>query len=106
ADVLLQHGDVLELGKEKFTVLHTPGHTQGGICLHNQNILFSGDTLFNRGIGRTDLPGGNYKTLENSIMKKLWTLPDDTKVYPGHGTATTIGDEKMENPFVGLISKV
>ncbi|MDN5354324.1 MAG: hydroxyacylglutathione hydrolase [Candidatus Cloacimonadota bacterium] len=106
ADILLQDGDVLQLGKTEIQVLHTPGHTQGGICLYSENVLFSGDTLFNRGIGRTDLLGGNYQALVNSIKKKLWLLPDSTKVYPGHGPATTIGEEKMENPIVGLMSKV
>ena len=106
ADVLLQDGDELKLGNSKVKVLHIPGHTSGGISLLTADLLFSGDTLFNRGIGRTDLPGGNYQALENSIKKKMWPLPDNTKVFPGHGPATSIGDEKMENPFVGLMSKV
>jgi len=100
-DILLRDGDVIEVGGLAFTVLHTPGHTRGGISLLGDGIVFSGDTLFNCGIGRTDLPGGDYAVLINSIMSKLMTLPDETVVYPGHGPATTIGDERRRNPFLG-----
>ena len=99
-DRLLHDGDVLEVGDLKFTVLHTPGHTPGGISILCDSIVFSGDTLFNFGIGRTDMQGGNYKTLINSIVNKLMVLPDATVVYPGHGPRTTIGAERKGNPFL------
>jgi len=84
-DRLLNDGDSLDIGALHFEVLHTPGHTKGGICLLGEGVVFSGDTLFNHGIGRTDLPGGNYQQLMNSIRTRLMVLPDDTTVYPGHG---------------------
>ena len=99
-DRLLKDGDSLDVGGMHFEVLHTPGHTAGGICLLGQGVVFSGDTLFNYGVGRADLPGGNYSQLMNSIQTKLMTLPDNTIVYPGHGTATTIGAERTGNPFL------
>lgn len=99
-DRLLKDGDTIEVGGLKFTVLHTPGHSPGGISLYGHGILFSGDTLFNYGIGRTDFPGGSYEQIMDSIKNKLMTLPDDTIVYPGHGPATTIGEEKRGNPFL------
>jgi glyoxylase-like metal-dependent hydrolase (beta-lactamase superfamily II) len=82
-----------------FLVLHTPGHTLGGICLLGSGVVFTGDTLFNYGIGRTDFPGGSYSQLLNSIHTKLMILPDSTIVYPGHGPETTIGSERRSNPF-------
>ena len=99
-DRMLRDGDVIDIGDLKFTVLHTPGHTRGGISLLGDGVVFSGDTLFNYGIGRTDLSGGDYATLINSIMTKLMTLPDDTIVHPGHGPSTTIGAERKRNPFL------
>ncbi len=99
ADKLLKDGDVLEVGKMRFTVLHTPGHTRGGICLLGEDVCFTGDTLFDGSIGRTDLPGGSYTELINSIKTKLFTLDDKIVVYPGHGPDTTIGREKGYNPF-------
>ncbi len=99
-DILLHDGDVLEVGDLKFTVLHTPGHTRGGISLLGDGVVFSGDTLFNFGIGRTDLSGGDYATLINSIMTRIMPLPDETVVYPGHGPSTTIGMERKRNPFL------
>jgi len=99
-DRLLQDGDSMDIGGLHFSVLHTPGHSPGGICLLGQGVVFSGDTLFNYGIGRTDLPGGNYSQLMNSIHTKLMTLPDNTTVYPGHGPDTTIGAERRGNPFL------
>jgi glyoxylase-like metal-dependent hydrolase (beta-lactamase superfamily II) len=99
-DRLLSDGDVIEFGDMKLTVLHTPGHTPGGISLLGDGLVFSGDTLFNLGIGRTDLHGGDYATLIHSIMSKLMVLPDDTVVYPGHGPQTTIGFERKRNPFL------
>ncbi len=100
ADRLLKDGDSMGIGDLHFLVLHTPGHSPGGICLLGQGIMFSGDTLFNYGIGRTDLPGGSYSQLMNSIHTKLMTLPDNTTVYPGHGPDTTIGAERSGNPFL------
>jgi len=99
-DRLLRDGDLIEVGDLRFTVLHTPGHTRGGISLLGDGIVFSGDTLFNLGIGRTDLPSGNHSTLINSIVTRLMSLPDDTIVYPGHGPRTTIGYERVRNPFL------
>jgi hydroxyacylglutathione hydrolase len=100
ADMLLEEGDEVRFGKVVLRVLHTPGHTPGGISLLGEGMVFTGDTLFNLGIGRTDLPGGDFQTLMDSIKTKLFTLPEETAVYPGHGPATTIGREKGSNPFV------
>jgi len=97
-DRWLSDGDEIKIGEYTFRVIHTPGHTSGGISLYGHGVLFSGDTLFNYGIGRTDL-GGDYDTIIRSIQK-LMTLPDDTVVYPGHGPETTIGNEKRGNPFL------
>ncbi|MFC1905804.1 MBL fold metallo-hydrolase [Chloroflexota bacterium] len=99
-DKLLKDGDVLNIGDLNFTVLYTPGHSHGGISLVGHGVVFSGDTLFNLGIGRTDLPGGNYRQLLESIRSKLMTLPDETIVFSGHGPETTIGDERRMNPFL------
>ncbi|HAS04330.1 MAG TPA: MBL fold metallo-hydrolase [Dehalococcoidia bacterium] len=101
-DILLNDGDILKIGELKFKVIHTPGHSRGGICLFGEGVLFSGDTLFNGSIGRTDLPraGGDYNTIIKSIKTKLLTLDDATIVYPGHGPKTTIGAERRGNPFL------
>jgi glyoxylase-like metal-dependent hydrolase (beta-lactamase superfamily II) len=105
AELLLKEGETITLGRLKFKVIHIPGHTEGGICLYCEDekppVLFAGDTLFQCSIGRTDFPGGSYKKLVSSIKKKLLSLPDETIVYPGHGPNTTIGFEKMNNPFLG-----
>ena len=98
-ETLLKDGDELTVGSLTFKVMHTPGHTPGGICLLHDNVCLTGDTLFNMGIGRFDFPGGNYDTLMKSITKRLLTLPDDTAIYPGHGPHSTIGAEKNWNPF-------
>jgi len=100
-DRLLEDGDVVEVGTLRFKVLHVPGHSPGGICLHCDGEVFVGDSLFAGSIGRTDLPGGDYDTLINAIRSKLWRLGDDTVVYSGHGPDTTIGRERRTNPFVG-----
>jgi len=97
---LLKGGDTIDIGDLHFLVLHTPGHSPGGICLLGEGVVFSGDTLFNYGIGRTDFPNGSYSQLMNSIHTKLMVLPDDTSVYPGHGPDTTIGTERRVNPFL------
>lgn len=100
ADRLLDEHDEIGFGKYTLTVLHTPGHSRGGICLYMPGYLFVGDTLFAGSIGRTDLPGGDYQTLIDSIKQKLLVLPEDTRVFPGHGPETTIGREKISNPFL------
>jgi hydroxyacylglutathione hydrolase len=97
---LLQDGDFINLGDLNFRVLHTPGHSAGGICIAGYGVVFSGDTLFNMGIGRTDGPGGDYNLLISSIRSKLLSLPDETVVLPGHGPKTTIGWERQHNPFL------
>ena len=100
----LEQGDKIELGGLSFEVIHVPGHTPGGIALllvvSGNKILFSGDSLFCRSIGRTDFKGGDNELLVKSIKEKLFVLPDDTLVYPGHGPSTTIGEEKRENPYL------
>ena len=99
-DRMLRDGDRIGVGDLSFEVLHTPGHSAGGICLAGHGVVFSGDTLFNLGIGRTDFPGMSYERLMKSIREKLLVLPDETIVYPGHGPPTTIGDERRGNPFL------
>ena len=99
-DLILKEGDTIDIDDLHFEVLFTPGHSPDEICLYGHGILFSGDTLFNSGIGRTDFPGCSFEQLADSIKNKLYKLPDNTVVYPGHGPATTIGDEKRGNPFV------
>lgn len=99
-DRLLEGGDSIDVGDLHFLVLHTPGHSPGGICLLGHGMVFTGDTLFNYGIGRTDFPDGSHSRLMNSIHAKLMVLPDDTIVYPGHGPETTIGTERGANPFL------
>lgn len=104
ADRLLEDGEEIAVGRETLQVLHTPGHTPGGIALYHAPTpaVFSGDALFQLGIGRTDLPGGDYETLIESIRGRLLALPDGTTVYPGHGPATTIGTERTRNPYVAV----
>ncbi|MFC2001282.1 MBL fold metallo-hydrolase [Chloroflexota bacterium] len=93
-------GDTIDIGDMHFLVLHTPGHSTGSICLLGHGVVFSGDTLFNYGIGRYDLVGGSYSQLMNSLHTKLMVLPDETVVYPGHGPDTTISTERRANPFL------
>jgi glyoxylase-like metal-dependent hydrolase (beta-lactamase superfamily II) len=100
ADRLLKHGDIIAAGEVSLKVLHTPGHTPGGISLLEQGMVFTGDALFAGSIGRTDFPGGDLMTLLRSIKTRLMTLPDDTKVFSGHGPESTIGEERRENPFL------
>lgn len=102
ADVFAEDGEILKLAGMEFKVLHTPGHTQGGCCyyLEKEKVLFSGDTLFNQSVGRTDFPGGSMSGIVRSIKEKLLTLPDDVRVYPGHMDLTTIGRERTGNPFL------
>jgi len=102
ASVSLVEGGAVEVGSWSLKVLHTPGHSPGSVSLwqEQQGVVFSGDVLFNMGVGRTDFPGGSMRVLLQSIRDKLFTLPDDTTVYSGHGPKTTIGSERAHNPFL------
>ncbi len=100
ADIKVEENDIIHVGKLSLRIIHTPGHTPGGMSLITDNIVFTGDTLFAGGIGRTDLVGGSYATLIKSIKDKLLVLPDDMKIMPGHGGISTIGNEKKTNPFL------
>ena len=99
--IYLKQGDIVKLGDDELSVIEAPGHSPGHICFYckKQNFIISGDVLFNRSVGRTDLPGGNHETLIKNIKEKLFVLPDETVVYSGHGETTTIGAEKKYNPF-------
>lgn len=100
ADTLLKDGDSFDVGGMKIDIIHTPGHTPGGICIKIEENIFTGDTLFRMSVGRTDLGNGNHKDLINSIKNKLMVLDNDSVVYPGHGESSTIGFEKKNNPFI------
>jgi len=100
ADIILRDEDVIQVGKVRMNVLHTPGHTRGSVCLLGSGAVFTGDTLFAGSIGRTDLPGSSFEDIMRSIRGKLAKLPDDTRVCPGHGPASSIGVEKSANPFL------
>ncbi len=102
ADVILNAGDTIEAAGIRLGVFHTPGHTQGGICLYSKDdgIVFTGDTLFAESVGRTDFPGGDMAQLIESIKQNLCSLADETVVYPGHGPETTIAQEKKYNPYL------
>lgn len=100
-DRLLDQGDTFEVGEHSFSVLHVPGHSPGGICLLSDGHVFVGDVLFAGSVGRTDLPGGDFDALVEGVRERLFTLPDETIVHPGHGPDTTIGQERRMNPFVG-----
>lgn len=106
ADVLVQDGDVVPIGELGLKVIHTPGHSPGGICLQLDDMVFTGDTLFVGGVGRTDLPGGSWETLESSIRHRLFTLPGETSVLPGHNygstPTSTVHAEKFTNPHLSL----
>jgi len=103
ADVRLNDGELIAIGSTELEVIHTPGHTPGGICLYHDGHLFTGDTLFVGGIGRTDLPGGSLDQLIASIKKKIYTLPDSTIIWPGHDygsrPSSTVAHEKRTNPY-------
>lgn len=100
ADKFLDDGNKIKLGALELEVLHTPGHSPGGISLFTDRVIFTGDTLFCEGIGRSDLPGASHDQLLLSIKNKILSKPDDTRVYPGHGPETTIGEEKRSNPWI------
>ncbi len=100
ADIYVKDGETLKVGDMELKFLHTPGHTPGGMCIVTENMVFSGDTLFQQSIGRTDFPGSSYSAIKSSIVDKLFLLPDSMVVLPGHMGSTTIGFEKENNPFV------
>jgi hydroxyacylglutathione hydrolase len=104
-DRFVRDDETLKLGSETIRVIHTPGHSPGSISLSGDGYVLTGDALFNQSIGRTDLPGGDFQTLVDSITNRLFKLNDETIVYPGHGPETNIGDEKLANPFVGSIAR-
>ena len=99
-DKFIDEGDTIPIGNSHLKVIHTPGHSPGSVSLSGDGFLLSGDLLFCGGVGRTDLPGGSWHVLEDSIRNRIFTFPDDTIVLPGHGPATTVGQEKMANPFI------
>jgi len=99
-DHFIDDSDTVEEGAVSLQVMHTPGHSPGGVCYLSDNICFVGDTVFAQSIGRSDLPGGNHEQLLHSINTRILTLPDSTTLYPGHGPATTVGDERELNPFL------
>lgn len=100
ADILLKGNEVLEAGSLKLEIIHTPGHTGGGICIKAGNVIFTGDTLFKETVGSSDSWSGNFDVLINSIKTKLMALDDKLVIYPGHGTRSTIGHERVNNPFL------
>ena len=102
--VYIKEGTTISIGQDKLEIRFTPGHSPGSVCFYHEpgGFVISGDVLFNMSIGRTDLPGGDYATLINSIQTQLFALPDETKVYSGHGPMTAVGFEKMNNPFVKM----
>ncbi len=100
ADILLEEGQVISFGSCSVTVIHTPGHTRGGVCFQAEDFVITGDTLFRASVGRSDLHGGNHDQLVKSIKTKLLSLPGETEVYPGHGAGSTIAYEKKANPYV------
>ena len=99
-DMHVKHDDVIEVGDVKLRVIETPGHTPGGVCYYTEGAVFTGDTLFEGSIGRYDMPGGDGRQLIQGIMSRLMVLPAGTKVYPGHGSESTIAREKLSNPFL------
>lgn len=101
-DRYLEHGDTIEIGSVTLSALHTPGHTPGSICVSAPGAVFTGDVLFQGSVGRTDFEGGSHEQLIGAIREHLFALPEETVVYPGHGPATTVGEEKRTNPFAGL----
>jgi hydroxyacylglutathione hydrolase len=98
-DGALFDGQEIEVGAYRIKVIHTPGHSPGGVCLYAPGAVFTGDTLFAGSIGRTDFPGGNHQQLIQGVREKIFPLGDDLRIYPGHGPASTIGQEKLRNPF-------
>lgn len=99
-DDYLNDGDYIKLGEHLIKVIHTPGHTQGGVCFYLDGKLFSGDTIFKESVGRCDLPGGDFEQIIESIQERIFTLPDETEIYPGHGSKTNVAWEKEHNRFM------
>ena len=99
-DVFVEDGDIIKLGETEIKVIHTPGHTQGGVCYYTDGSLFSGDTIFRECVGRCDLEGGDFDQIVESIENKIFTLPHKTIIYPGHGSRTTVEWEKVHNRFL------
>lgn len=99
-DVFVEDGDIIKLGETEIKVIHTPGHTQGGVCYYTEGSLFSGDTIFRECVGRCDLEGGDFDQIVESIENKIFTLPPKTIIYPGHGSRTTVEWEKEHNRFL------
>ena len=99
-DIFIKNGDVIKLGQHDIKVIHTPGHTQGGVCYYTEGKLFSGDTIFRESVGRCDLEGGDFNQLVESIKTKIFTLPEETIIYPGHGKYTDVKWEKEHNQFM------
>ena len=99
-DIFVKDGDVLRLGEQEIKVIHTPGHTQGGVCYLINDMLFSGDTIFRESVGRCDLEGGNFHQIVESIQSKIFTLPEHITIYPGHGKPTSVAWEKEHNQFM------
>ena len=96
----LDEGDIVKIGKAEFIILHCPGHSPDSLCFYSKGVLIGGDVIFRGSLGRTDLPGGNTEQLMNSIAEKIYPLPDETTIYPGHGPETKLGREKKENPYL------
>ena len=96
----LNEGDIVKIGKTEFTILHCPGHSPDSLCFYSEGVLIGGDVIFRGSLGRTDLPGGSTEQLMNSITEKIYDLPEDSVIYPGHGPKTYLGREKKENPYL------
>jgi len=96
----LDEGDIVKIGKTEFIILHCPGHSPDSLCFYSKGVLIGGDVIFRGSLGRTDLPGGSTEQLMNSITEKIYPLPDETTIYPGHGPETKLGREKKENPYL------
>ena len=96
----LDEGDIVKIGKYEFNILHCPGHSPDSLCFYSKGVLIGGDVIFKSSLGRTDLPGGSTEELMNAINKKIYPLPDETIIYPGHGPETKLGREKKENPYL------
>ena len=99
-DKHIADNEIIKLGNTEIKVIHTPGHTQGGVCFYTKGSLFSGDTIFKESVGRCDLPGGDFNQIVDSIEQRIFELPEDTVIYPGHGKTTTVGWEKIHNSFM------
>ena len=102
----LDEGDIVKIGETEFRILHCPGHSPDSLCFYSKNVLIGGDVIFKGSLGRTDLPGGSTEQLMNAIKEKIYPLPDETTIYPGHGPETILGIEKEENPYLNGILRL